>query len=136
MWEKEKLLVTSNFSFSHIFFKRLVLQTWKNQGLFGKGLNKIWVVSPLHEKVDYVGKISERPKYYRFPLVGKYCWKEVKKKTLDETRNKNTFIPVFSDSKHWAYPQTGVLTHDHKMMHFDALKGGLSDLGTKILQKY
>ena len=36
--EKEKLLVTSNFSFSHNIFKRLVLQTCKNQGLFGKGL--------------------------------------------------------------------------------------------------
>ena len=33
---KEKLLVTSNFSFPHIVFKRLVLQTRKNQGLFGK----------------------------------------------------------------------------------------------------
>ena len=39
MWEKVKLLVTSNFSFSHSVFKRLVLQTRKNQGLFGKGLN-------------------------------------------------------------------------------------------------
>ena len=39
MWEKDKLLVTSNFSFSHIFFKRHVLQTRKNQGLFGKGLS-------------------------------------------------------------------------------------------------
>ena len=28
----------SNFSFSHSVFKRLVLQTRKNQGLFGKGL--------------------------------------------------------------------------------------------------
>ena len=36
--EKEKLLVTSNFSFSHSVLKRLVLQTRKNQGLFGKGL--------------------------------------------------------------------------------------------------
>ena len=36
--EKEKLLVMSNFSFSHIVFKRLVLQTHKNNGLFGKGL--------------------------------------------------------------------------------------------------
>ena len=27
MWEKGKLLVTSNFSFSHSVFKRLVLQT-------------------------------------------------------------------------------------------------------------
>ena len=38
MWEKEKLLVTSNFSFSRSVFKRHVLQTHKNQGLFGKGL--------------------------------------------------------------------------------------------------
>ena len=38
LWEKEKLLVTSKFSFSHSVFKRLVLQTRKNQGLFGKGL--------------------------------------------------------------------------------------------------
>ena len=38
MWEKEKLLVMSNFSFSRIVFKIHVLQTRKNQGLFGKGL--------------------------------------------------------------------------------------------------
>ena len=38
--EKEKLLVTSNFPFSHSGFKRLVLQTRENQGLFGKGLNQ------------------------------------------------------------------------------------------------
>ena len=36
--EKEKLLVMSNFSFFPRVFKRLVLQTRKNQGLFGKGL--------------------------------------------------------------------------------------------------
>ena len=35
--EKEKLLVTSNFSFSHSVFKRLVLQTSKNRGLSRKG---------------------------------------------------------------------------------------------------
>ena len=38
LWEKEKLLVTSNFSFSHSVFRRPLLQTRKNQGLFGKGL--------------------------------------------------------------------------------------------------
>ena len=42
--EKEKLLVTSNFSFSHSVFKGLnVLQTHENQGLFGKGLTKFSV---------------------------------------------------------------------------------------------
>ena len=40
LWEKEKLLVSSNFSFFHSVFKRPVLQTRKNQGLFGKGLRK------------------------------------------------------------------------------------------------
>ena len=39
-WEKEKLLVMSNFSFSHSVFKRHIPETRKNQGLFGKGLSK------------------------------------------------------------------------------------------------
>ena len=38
LWEKEKLLVTSNFSFSQSVFKRIELQTRKNLDLFGKGL--------------------------------------------------------------------------------------------------
>ena len=43
LWEKEKLLVTSNFSFSHSVFKRLFLQTHKNQGFFWKGLRRcVW----------------------------------------------------------------------------------------------
>ena len=33
LWVKEKLLVTSNFSFSHSVFKRHVLQASKKQGL-------------------------------------------------------------------------------------------------------
>ena len=37
-WVKEKLLVSSNFYFSHSVFKRLVPQTHKNKGLLGKGL--------------------------------------------------------------------------------------------------
>ena len=32
------MLFTSNFSFSYSVFKRLVLQTSKNYGMFGKGL--------------------------------------------------------------------------------------------------
>ena len=35
---KGEIVVTSNFSFSHSVFKSFVLQTCKNQGLFGKGL--------------------------------------------------------------------------------------------------
>ena len=36
LWEKKKLLVTSDFFFSHSVFKRLVLQTHKTQGFFGE----------------------------------------------------------------------------------------------------
>ena len=38
LWKKEKLLGTSNFSFSYSAFKRLKVQTRKKKGLFGKGL--------------------------------------------------------------------------------------------------
>ena len=40
--ERKKLLVTSNFYFSHSVFKSLELQTRKNMGLFGKGLKQIF----------------------------------------------------------------------------------------------
>ena len=40
LWKKEKLLVTSNFSFLHSVFKRLAQQPRKNQGLFRKGLTE------------------------------------------------------------------------------------------------
>ena len=47
--EKEKLLVMSNFSFSHSVFKRLVLQTHKNKGLFWKGLINMMPFETLEE---------------------------------------------------------------------------------------
>ena len=36
LWEKEKMIVTSIFSFSHYVFKRLLLERHENMGLFGK----------------------------------------------------------------------------------------------------
>ena len=45
--EKEKLLVTSNFSLSNSVFKRIALQTRKDQGLFGKGLNSLHIVDAI-----------------------------------------------------------------------------------------
>ena len=44
LWENEKLLLTSHFSFSYSVFKRLLQKTHKgdtNQGLLGKGLMTI-----------------------------------------------------------------------------------------------
>ena len=43
-WE---MLVTCNFSSSHSVFKRLVSQTCKNKGLFGKGLNGLDMIFSL-----------------------------------------------------------------------------------------
>ena len=55
MREKEKLLVMSNFSFSLSVFKRLVLQTRKNQGLFGKGLTLYYTIPTFNDpKVETV----------------------------------------------------------------------------------
>ena len=39
MWEKEKLLLTSNFSFSHSVFKRPVFQRRQKVSLCGNGLS-------------------------------------------------------------------------------------------------
>ena len=50
LWAKEKLLVTSNLSFSHRVFKRLVPETRKNQGLFGKGLTRDDLTSIMHNE--------------------------------------------------------------------------------------
>ena len=58
LWEKEKLLVTSNFSFSHGVFKRLVLETLKNQGLFGKGLNQSKFKALADNKINETQKLK------------------------------------------------------------------------------
>ena len=39
--KKDKLLLMSNFSFSHSVFKRHKGQTHKNKGLFGKRLSQL-----------------------------------------------------------------------------------------------
>ena len=52
--EKEKLLFMSNFLFSHSVFKRPVLQTSKNKGLFGRGLNDL-VKQSIMTKEENVG---------------------------------------------------------------------------------
>ena len=49
--KKEKLLVTSNFSFSRSVFKRVLLQTRKSQGLFG---NRLRVNSQYFDNMDQI----------------------------------------------------------------------------------
>ena len=81
LWEKEKLLVSCNFSFSQGVFKRFVLQRRKIQGLFWKGLTltKILDWSKLKALADdkinvaeMITSVSERVEN----IVGKRrkCW--------------------------------------------------------------
>ena len=60
------MLITSNFSFSHCVFKRDVLQSRKNQGLFGKGV----------KCVGYVIKICLR-KVQKTSWKRRKCWLQV-----------------------------------------------------------
>ena len=70
-WEKEKLLVTSNFSSSHSVFERFVLQTCKNQGLFGKG----WKVNVCFyfQYADPVADLLDKWGVFRARLFRESC---------------------------------------------------------------
>ena len=57
LWKKEKLLIMSNFSFSHSVFKRLVQQKSKNKGLFEKRVNSSQTIRfVFHKAGGIVGK--------------------------------------------------------------------------------
>ena len=83
MREKEKLLVMSNFSYTLHVFIRLVLQTRKNQGLFGKGLtlsktNPCFYVSAVWESFkNIVGKeeTAHDEQFLLFPLCELPSWR-------------------------------------------------------------
>ena len=80
--EKEKLFVTSYFSFTHSVFKRLQLQTHKNMRSFGKG-SKAFVnensnvadmmISVFKRVENIVGK-AENTGYHHF-LLFPQCFK-------------------------------------------------------------
>ena len=56
LWEKEKLLVTSNFSFTHSVFKRLVSQGRQKVSLCGNGLSVFilyFSTGPLYVIVEF-----------------------------------------------------------------------------------
>ena len=76
--EKEKLLVTSNFSFLHSVLKNLVLQTRENQGLFGKKLNVAQMMTSFFDRVEtIVGKVKKGvyqhfhlfPQHFQMPYL-------------------------------------------------------------------
>ena len=106
LWEKEKLLVTSNFPFSNSVFKWLVLQPRKNQGLFGKGLKKnstIWItIYRLPENavgiVEYFCLLltlsQTSPGFY--VSAGQVFWKHCGKRRNCSRRTISPFPTVFS----------------------------------------
>ena len=63
LWEKEKLLITTKFSFSLRVFIRLVLQTQKHKGMFGKQLNDHFY-RPVYKTV---GKLCLQDKQHCLP---------------------------------------------------------------------
>ena len=70
----------ANFSFSHSVFKRLVLQTHKNQGLFGKGINslhakKALVVKCLLKTHWETGEIARNEQSLLFPQCFLPFWR-------------------------------------------------------------
>ena len=51
MWTKEKLLVTSNFSFSHVVFKSCLLLMGQNEYLWSKGLKcSVILIYSVHKR--------------------------------------------------------------------------------------
>ena len=70
--EKEKLLVTSNFSFSLSVFKRLTLESCKNHGLFGKGLTLSVPdinLTSFNDSIIRPTKVPQRILSHRFDLT-------------------------------------------------------------------
>ena len=73
LWEKEKLLVSSNFFFSHSVFKRLVLQTRKIQGLFGTGLTNFFAENKCGQGSCYHGDCLYSQCYCHAGWSGSEC---------------------------------------------------------------
>ena len=74
LWEKEKLLVTSNFSFSHSVFKACFLEASKGVIVWewvNPFPNKSWFFTSLQYKSfeNFVGKgeIAHNEQFYLFP---------------------------------------------------------------------
>ena len=64
----------SNFSFSNSVFKRLVLQTRKNQGLFEK-------------EIKNMGRVGQREE-----TIWSMLWKNAHEKDIDSGLPKQTFV--------------------------------------------
>ena len=72
LWEKEKLLVTSNFSFSHSVFKRLVSQRRLKVSLCGNGLKGEFNGQTFVVSVRFHSKVDKKVTFYLYLWIRKY----------------------------------------------------------------
>ena len=94
MWEKEKLLVTSNFSFSHSVFKRLVQQTRKNKVLFGKGLWKFHPHMIPFMQFQFVCMIVEIEFHTLVLMIKARIQQKWIRKKIQQQRNLSTYLTM------------------------------------------
>ena len=71
LWEKEKLLFTRNFSFSHSVCERLILHTCKNQGF-------VWEISSANHllvttQFQLLSTLEMKP-FENIMGKGEKCW--------------------------------------------------------------
>ena len=87
---KGEIALTINFFFSHVVFKRLVLQTRKNQGLFGQGLKNMFIIHFAYEisvlsvwpRLKFCYLVKRQPFYFLWPCIDRsgtfsfrpVCW--------------------------------------------------------------
>ena len=73
--ENEKLLIMSSFSFSYSFFKRIVLQTSKNQALFWERIKRVVNAVEDGENVVKGEELSLASMYlwFIYYLIWKFC---------------------------------------------------------------
>ena len=62
----------SDFSFSHSVFKRHVLQTHENQGLFGNGLSNLYLRNPLIATFQLSSAASLNLGWYQNGVLGNW----------------------------------------------------------------
>ena len=122
-WKKEKLLVTINFSFSLSVFKRLVLQTRKNQALFGKGLNTMHCrLLMTLEKMPFENIVRKRVNssnqhFLLFPQC--FLLNSINEKLYQLSLNQNCFPQIYTRK----LGKAKILSSSKGLSRFPSLKG-------------
>ena len=107
LWKKEKLLITSNFSFSHIVFKSCLLLMRQNEYLWNKGSTDGWMHRHKHIYARY---LNETIKWHVYSLTLYHkiaTFNDPKERSLLKTlwEKENMLVTsIFSFSHNVFYP--------------------------------